>query len=239
MQVSTQAIVISALKYGDTSLIVKCLTKDVGIKSYLLKGVLRPGKKAIKAAHFQLLTQLAIVANHKNKGTLESLKEVKVLHPYYSIHSDVVKTTIVLFLSEILSNSLKEEEPNDGLYDFLEASLLWLDTHDKIANFPVAFLLHLTKYFGFYPNTTSMNSDYFDLVEGEFINTPSNNPYLQGKNLSALKSFLGINFDAIHTIKLTNEQRVELLQWLIVYFELHLHGFKKPRSLEVLHQIFN
>ncbi|MBT8300930.1 MAG: recombination protein O N-terminal domain-containing protein, partial [Maribacter sp.] len=40
MQVTTKAIVLSSLKYGDTSLIVKAFTLSDGLKSYLLKGVL-------------------------------------------------------------------------------------------------------------------------------------------------------------------------------------------------------
>ena len=34
--VTTKAIVLSSLKYGDTSLIVKCYTQTEGVKSYLI-----------------------------------------------------------------------------------------------------------------------------------------------------------------------------------------------------------
>ncbi|MCL4138902.1 UNVERIFIED_CONTAM: hypothetical protein GTU68_036935, partial [Idotea baltica] len=130
----TKTIVLNALKYSDSSLIVKCFTKDEGIKSYLIRGILKPKKKGITAAYFQQLTQLKIVANHNNKNALNSLKEVHIEHPYKSIYNNVVKQTIVLFLSEVLSNTIQEEEKNEDLYHFLETAFIWLDVHDKIAN---------------------------------------------------------------------------------------------------------
>ncbi|MEM9687382.1 MAG: recombination protein O N-terminal domain-containing protein, partial [Bacteroidota bacterium] len=68
MIVATEAIVISTIKYGDTSLIVKCLTASNGIKTYLLKGILTSRKGKLKAAHFQPLTYLDILATHKSKS---------------------------------------------------------------------------------------------------------------------------------------------------------------------------
>lgn len=67
MLVSTKAIVLSAVKYGDSSLIVKCFTELSGVKSYLVKGVLSAKRGKIKPAYFQPLSQLEVVANHKIK----------------------------------------------------------------------------------------------------------------------------------------------------------------------------
>ncbi|WP_431111606.1 DNA repair protein RecO, partial [Winogradskyella poriferorum] len=82
MQITTKAIVLSSLKYGDTSLIVRAFTESDGVKSYLLKGVLASKKGKLKPAYFLPLMQLELVAVHKNKGTLETIKEVKVSMPY-------------------------------------------------------------------------------------------------------------------------------------------------------------
>ena len=166
--VTTKAIVLSALKYGDTSLIVKCYTQEEGVKSYLVRGVLKPKKSGLKAAHFQPLTQLRIVANHNSKNTLNSIKEVQVINPYATFHTDIVKQSVVLFLSEILSNSIQEEEQNSALYEYLETAFIWLDIHDKVANFHLLFLLNLTGFLGFYPDTSETNKKGFDLLEGVF-----------------------------------------------------------------------
>jgi DNA repair protein RecO (recombination protein O) len=239
MQVTTKAIVLSSLKYGDSSLIVKAFTVTDGLKSYLLKGVLTSKKGKLKAAYFQPLTQLEMVANHKNKGTLESIREVSVSYHYQSLQTNIAKNAITLFLAEMLSNSIQEEESNEGLFYFLEAALQWLDTNTDVTNFHIYFLMDLTKYLGFYPDTTNMPAAYFDLLEGKFTTTPSFNPNLSGENLGFFKRFLGINFDAIHTIKMKKTNRQELLKSIVLYFELHLHGFRKPRSLAILNEVFS
>ncbi len=239
MQVTTDAIVLSSLKYGDTSLIVRAYTASDGIKSYLLKGILATKKGKLKPGLFQPLTQLEVVANHRNKGTLESIREAKVNHPYQTLHTDIAKNAMTLFLAEMLGNSIHEEEANRGLFKFLEASLQWMDTHDEIANFHIYFLLELTKYLGFYPDTNEMTAGCFDLQEGEFTDTPSLNPMLLGVNLGYFKTFLGINFDEIHTIKMKKENRRDLLKSLVLYFELHLQGFRKPKSLAILNEVFS
>ena len=239
MQLTTRAIVLSSLKYGDTSLIVKAFTASSGLKTYLLKGVLASKKGKLKSAYFQPLMQLELVAFHKNKGTLERIKEAKVSYPYQSLYTDISKNAIAMFLSEMLSSSIYEEEENAPLFRFLEASLQWLDTHESIANFHLYFLLELSKYLGFYPDISNRDAPYFDLLEGEFRQDFTSNPSLSGENLEHLKSFLGINFDAFHTVRIGKQARQTLLQNLVLYFELHLHGFRKPRSLAVLNEVFS
>ena len=239
MQVTTKAIVLTSLKYGDTSLITKAFTASDGVKSYLLKGVLASKKGKLKTAYFQPLTQLEIVANHRNKGTLESIREAKVNYHYQTLHTDISKSAMIQFLAEMLSNSIHEEESNDALFNFIEASLQWLDNHDEISNFHLHFLINLTRYLGFYPDTNAMNSDYFDLLEGKFTNKPSLNPILKDENLIFFKTVLGTNFDEIHTIKMTKINRQELLKSLVLYFELHLQGFRKPKSLAILNEVFS
>ncbi len=238
MQVTTKAIVLSAIKYGDTSLIVRAFTASNGVKSYMLKGVLASKRGKVKAAYFLPLTQLEIVAHHRNKGTLERIGEAKVQYHYQSLHTHVTKNAMTLFLAEVLGNSVREEEENRPLFQFLEASLQWLDTHTEISNFHIYFMLALTKYLGFYPDTEHIEAPYFDLVEGDFVENPSLNPMLEKEELNYFKAFLGTNFDAIHTIKMNKAGRQAILKSLLLYFELHLQGFKKPRSLAVLNEVF-
>ncbi len=239
MQVTTNAIVLSSLKYGDTSLIVKAFTLSDGLKSYLLKGILSSKKGKLKPALFQPLTQLELVAVHKNKGTLENIREAKVIWHYQTLHSDILKNSLVLFLAETLAIVVQEEEENPSLYQYLEYALFWLDNHEKIANFHLLFLLELTKYLGFYPDTSQPDLPYFDMQEACFVSTPNLNPILNGPSLQNFKQFLGINFDGLFHVKVNNNQRQELLKKLLLYFELHLHGFRTPKSLAVLNAVFH
>ena len=161
MQVKTKAIVISSLKYQEKSLIVKCLTHSDGLKSYFVPNAFSTKKGNQKIAYFQPLSILEIEASHKNKGSLEHFKEIKLAHAYKNIPNDIIKSTIVLFLSEILHYSIHEEEKNESLFDFLESALLWLDAHDEMANFHLILMLEMTKFFGFYPDNSESVFNFF------------------------------------------------------------------------------
>lgn len=237
--VATKAVVLSALKYSDSSLIVKCYTYEEGVKSYLIRGILKAKKGGLKVAYFQPLTQLNIIANHNNKGNLNSIKEVQISYPYKTIYTDIVKQSIVLFLSEILSNCIQEEEENTALFTYLETGLEWLDVHDKIANFHLLFLLNLTRFLGFYPDTTEINKSGFSLLEGNFTNSTHQKNVISGHNFVLFKALFGMNFDNLNEISFNKQERQLLLQMIILYYELHLDGFRKPKSLQILETVFN
>lgn len=239
MQTTTKAIVLSSLKYGDTSLIVKAFTLSDGFKSYLLKGVLSSKKGKLKPGLFQPLTLLEMVVQHKNKGGLERILEARVDQHTNALHTHILKNSQALFLAETLSSAIQEEEENAGLYYFLEYAIFWMDQHKVSANFHLLFLIQLTKYLGCSPDTTAQHLPYFDLYEGSFVPSPGVNPLMDGKVLENFKQFLGINFDALFSIKINNIERQDLLKKLLLYFELHLHGFRTPKSLAVLNTVFH
>ncbi|WP_034259888.1 DNA repair protein RecO [Altibacter lentus] len=238
MVLTTRAIVLSAIKYSEADLIVSCFTEQSGLKSYLLRGVLKSKKGKLKASQFQPLTQLELVANHRNKGSLERIQEAKVSHPYRSLHTHVVKSGLVLFLSEILRNSIQEEEPNKELFQYLEQSLHWLDHHDSIANFHILFLIKLSAYLGFYPDASSIDLHYFNLAEGNFQKNAFGVYSEKGPQIATFKAFFGIDFDALPQIKLTKKERAETLDLVLRYYQLHIQGYKQPKSLLVLNQLY-
>ena len=237
--VSTKAIVLSSLKYSDSSLIVKCYTQEEGVKTYLIKGVLKARKGGIKVAYFQPLTQLKIHANHSRRGALNSIKEVQISYPYTSVYKDIIKQSVVMFLSEMLSYSIKEEERNNSLYEYLETGLIWLDVHDKIANFHLLFLLNLTRFLGFYPDLPEAEAFGFDLLEGSYTQVSSGKNVISGNNFYQFKKLLGINFDGIEEVSFSKQERQLVLKIIIRYYELHLEGFKNPKSLQILETVFS
>lgn len=236
MLVKTKAIVISSIRYQEKSLIVKCFTESDGLKSYFIRDAFSSKKNSQKVAYFQPLTILEIEAVHKSKGNLEYLKEIKLAIPYYSISSDIVKSTIAIFLSEILHHSIKEEEKNQNLYSFLETGLLWLDSHTEVANFHLILLLEVSKFLGFYPEKEQNNYPFFEMTEGVF--TPYHGISCLSENETRLfKKLMTLKFD--NNIKTFHvSERQALLKILLDYYSFHLTGFKKPKSLEVLKEVF-
>ena len=237
MLVKTKAIVISSLKFQEKSLIVKCFTLSNGLKSYIVRDAFSKRKGSSKMAYFQPLSILDIEAVHKNKGTLENLKEVKISSPFHSIHSDIFKSTMVLFLSEILHHSIHEEEKNESLFTFLETALHWLDQHDEISNFHLILMLEITKYFGFYPDTSDIDMPFFEMIEGVF--TPFHAvSSLTEYETQLFKKLIQLRFDNSQKVFHVIERQI-LLKILIDYYSFHLDGFKRPKSLDVLKEVFS
>jgi DNA repair protein RecO (recombination protein O) len=240
MLVKTKAIVISSLKYHEKSLIVKCFTQSDGLKSYFVQSAFSAKKSSRdlgkKIAYFQPLTLLEIEANHKNKGTLEHFKEIKLAHAYQTINTDIIKSTIVIFLSEILHHSIQEEEKNENLFLFLESALLWLDNHSETSNFHLILMLEATKFLGFYPDISEIQDKHFEMKEGFFT------PFLGTSCLSVhethlFKKLIDLKFDSDQKVFVGIERQI-LLKILLDYYSFHLDGFRKPKSLDVLKEVF-
>jgi len=235
MLVTTKAIVISALRYQEKSLIVKCFTEVAGLKTYFIHSAFS-GKSGHKISYFQPLTIIEIEASHKNKGTMETIREIKLSTPYQTVNIDVVKSTIVMFVSEVLHHSIREEEKNTSLFEYLETALHWLDTHDECANFHLILLMEITKFLGFYPDLSNLHDEYFELIEGRFT------PYhaiscLTSAETQLLKRLLGLKFSGSQKI-FNGSERQTLLKILLEYYTYHLEGFKKPKSVDVLREVF-
>ena len=237
MLVKTKAIVISSLKFQEKSLIVKCFTLSSGLKSYFVRDAFSSRKASQKIAYFQPFSILEIEAVHKNKGTLENFKEIKTAVPFQSIHTDIVKSTMVMFLSEMLHYSIQEEEKNEQLFLFLETALTWLDHHDEISNFHLILLLEITKYLGFYPDLSDINLPFFEMNEGVFTLFQNGN-VLSEHETNLFKKLLELKFDNDQKIFHVLERQI-LLKIIIDYYSLHLEGFKKPKSLEILKEVFS
>ena len=212
MLVKTKAIVISSLKYQEKSLIVKCFTLSDGIKSYFVPNAFSGKRNQQKNAFFQPLTILGIEAYHKNKGTLERFKEVRIEVPFQTIPQDIYKTTITLFLSDVLHHALKEDGKNETLFTFLETALTWLDTHQEISNFHLITLLQLTRYLGFYPQTNS-ERPFFEMTEGVFVPFQSLT-CLSEEETNWFKKLVGLKFSDEQKL-FSGKQRKMLLKILV------------------------
>ncbi|MBO5854634.1 MAG: DNA repair protein RecO [Bacteroidales bacterium] len=234
--IKTQAIVLQTIKYGDSSLVVKMLTKEEGIQSFMVKGVF--GKKSkMKAALFQNMTLLDVVAEIGN-NSLGFIKEITLSHYYKSNSTDIKKITIILFISELLSKSITESETDTLLFEYIYQSMIRLDEAiSDYVNFPIEFALNLSKYLGFYPNfDTYSEGSCFNLLDGNFKKSQSD-IYQIDQELSKKFYLLGTqkNFSEI---SLNNKERRLLLDAIITYYKLHTENIREIKSVEVLRTIF-
>ena len=237
MLVSTEAIALSTIKYSESSIIFKCYTLSDGIKTYMIRGVRSKKNKSNSIALFQPLTILEINANHKNNFGIENINSAKILIPYKTIPFDILKNNIVLFLSEILSKCIIEEEQNKQMYNYIKSSLLWLDSASEYVNFHIQFLIKLLKYLGISPSFEKINKLY-----GYSNDVPKKVNDLKEKVEEQLKNdfdfLLGTNFDANIEHIINYNKRKKILEFLMTYMQLHIEGFKRPNSLNIMYELF-
>jgi len=144
-----------------------------------------------------------------------------------------------MFLAEVLKSCIQEEERNEALFYFLQDSFISLDKAESISNFHLQFIVKLTQFLGFYPDNQSIDFPFFDMLNGVFQLKEYNTYSFNNSNSELLKEFMkNSEYNSTNPIKLNQERRKSFLDFMMLYYELHLQGFRKPKSLEVLQQIF-
>ena len=163
-----------------------------------------------------------------------------IIQDTYTVYTKIViltLSTIVIFLSEILHHSIQEEEKNENLFTYLETALIWLDTHEETSNFHLILLLEITKFFGFYPDTSEIDFKNFEMTDGIFSPFQGMN-CLNEHETHLFKKLINLKFDSNQKVFAGIERQI-LLKIILEYYSIHLDGFKKPKSLDVLKEVFS
>jgi DNA repair protein RecO (recombination protein O) len=241
MLYKTRGIVFNHIKYSETSLIVTIYTERYGRQAYIVNGV--RGKQArIKANMFQSLFLLNMEVYYKPNRDLQRAKEIQNVFIFTSMPYDLKKSTIAIFISEILYKTIQEQEPNQELFDYLFTSIQMLDIKDKgLSNFHIYFLINLSKYLGFFPsNNYSDTNCYFDLKAGSFMQLKPMHKSFLDKDLSVIFSKMLLFSDDQHAdLKMEHKERTLLLEKIIEFYTLHNEGVKDIKSLNILKEVFN
>jgi DNA repair protein RecO (recombination protein O) len=237
---TTRGIVFRQIKYSDSSLVVRILTEEMGLRSYIIKGARGP-KSKIKASLFQPLTLLELVVSQKDKADLQHIREARVAYPYQSMHLDIRKSSILLFLNELLYKSIQEEAVNPELFQFIFHHLALLDqTAENPANFHLFFIIHLTRNLGFFPHGRYLNENtIFNLAEGQFLQAealPAEN-FITGSNCAWFSRILAISPEKFYSLTIPSAIRNELLEQILRYYHLHLPLTGDFKSHIVLHDV--
>jgi DNA repair protein RecO (recombination protein O) len=238
MLIKTRGIVLSYLKYRESSIITRVYTEQRGVQSYLVNGV-RRAKPPGRIALFQPLTLLELVAYvPRQGGSLTRLAEFRCAEPFSSLPYDMRKSSVALFLSEVLSKSVREEEENVSLFRFLHDSILTFDQQDEgIENFALLFLLHLAGYLGFGAETGGEIIDQVAMAGA----APVGGTFNSGPATLRLREFEHYFDELLRTpaaSTIPNGQvRRELLAVVIRYYQLHVEGLGPINSLEILSEV--
>lgn len=225
----TRGLVISFIRYRETSIIVKIFTRELGLKSYIINSVRTKGAKS-KMAFFQPLTLLDLVVYDKDGVGLNRVSEVKLSKAYEKIPFEHQRSAIAMFIGEVLGKSIYQDYRNEEFFDFLEFAMELLDREEAVlVHFPLVFLWETSRYLGFAPNDAEA---FFDELMQE-MQLP--------EELKEEKAYLDLiinqSFDCKEKIHAVN--RKKLLDHFLMFYTKHLDLQYEWKSVNVLRQIMS
>lgn len=216
----TKGIVFRFTKFRETSIIVTIFTDQFGLQSYIVNGVRSKSSKN-KIALYQPLTLLDLVVYHRDLANIERIKEIQCLHPYSTLLTDVKKSTIALFITELLNKTVKDESHAGEIFDFISGSLITLDTlEENFENFHIIFMLKLSRYLGFGAHQTN------EVIGGRVADESTE---------KTLHTFL--NSDYYSAINISNSERRAILDLVVKFYYEHMETLTELKSLQVLRTI--
>ncbi|MHA7131285.1 DNA repair protein RecO [Algoriphagus namhaensis] len=229
MLIKTRGIVLSYMKYKESSIIAKIFTRELGLKSYIINGVRSSSAKS-KIALYQPLSLLDLVVYDKANSGLQRISEVKMAFTPERIPFEFPRMAISMFMCEVISKSIHSDYQNEGLFDFLDQSILHLDsTRLKIGIFPLTFLITQAKYLGFAPErareifSESMGQPFSPEELAQVLN------FLE----DAIRSGLGA------TQHLSHGCRQTLIDYLLDFYSLQLGQDFVWKTTSVLRQVMS
>lgn len=221
----TRGIVLNYIRYKETSIIVKIYTEEFGLQTYVENGV-RSARSKGKIALFQPLTLVDLVVYFKPGAEIQRISEIKCGHPFYNIPTDIKKMTLGIFITEILVLTLREHTGNATLFDFLQKALLFLEGQEEYTeNFHLFFLMSLSAYLGFGPETA--RDIRMQLQEHGIAVNAEEEVVLQKILETPFGGRLGIG----------KSQRLTALDQLVWFYRANLDSFTGARSVQVLKEV--
>jgi DNA repair protein RecO (recombination protein O) len=240
----TNAIVLRALKYGETSLVVTVFTAQFGVQAYMMKGVRSAKSRQNKAAFFQPGMLLELVVYHQPQKNMQHISQYQPAHLYTTVQEHVVKNSVVLFANEVLLRLLPENAPQTQLFDFVFGHYVELDKRPvgQVANFPVYFMVQCSRLLGFeVGGNYSADTPYLHMEEGAFsANPPGAQNSVTTEDARALDQVLAAaDYDQLAAVQLSAQVRMRLIDWYIAFLQLHTAHMGAIRSLSVLRAILH
>lgn len=238
MQEADVAIVLGKVQVKNNNHVVKAITQNNGLMSlYVTAG---SKKKLAKNAVLEPLSICQIQFSKSKKSSLAQLKEAKLELPLYNIQTDIFKSTIAIFLAEFLQQ-ISPTEPEEDYFNFIVNSLKSFNNEVKgMGHFHLWFMLNCTAFVGIRPTVVQGENILFDLQEGIFTRlVPVHPHYLNVSETTVIQELLQSEISDLVEISIPSVIKRKLIHNILQYYSFHVPGFFKPKSLEVLEDVFS
>lgn len=234
-------IALRTIKYSDRNSILTAYSRQAGRLSFLVPA--GNGKAAARLrALLMPLGRFECVADMRPGRDIHTIHDVKgVIFPPVA---DPLRSTIALFITDLLSALLREPMADPLLFEFLDQTLRRLSpdmrgeavTGNALLNFHICFLIRLTRFLGIEPDwATFTPGSYIDYADGIFRKLPPAHRKFLPAEESAIAHQLGrINFRNLHLFRFTRFERNLILDRILLYYQTHFPSLAIPTSLSIL-----
>lgn len=240
----TNGIVLRSIKYGESSLVTTIFTATHGVQTYMVQGVRSSKARHNRAGSFQPGMLLELIVYQQPNKNLQRIREFQAAYISGTLQEDVVKNSIVLFSVEVLLRLVPENAPLPALFDFVYEYFITLDKTPVtgIANFPLFFIIHCSREFGFElkGNYNSL-TPHLNLQEGGFTGqAPSAMPFINSEDAAILNLLIKAgDYEALKHIQMNADMRLRLLEWYVTFLQQHTQHMGNIRSLPVLRAVLH
>jgi DNA repair protein RecO (recombination protein O) len=192
------------------------------------------------ANHYLPMSLVDIVSERKNKGNFDYVKDIKVLANIQAGEFDVVKSSICMFLNEILYKLFSDAGEDKAMFHFLFSSLEQFYMREYSPDFHLRFLTALVKELGCCPeNNFTSPKMIFSLEKSRFIYSLLSKK--EEQDMGLYFHYL-LNQDLFPDKKenlIPYMWRNPLLEMILKYYTLHVADLSKIRSYQILKTVLH
>ena len=252
MIVKTEAVVLRAMKYRESSKIVSFYTKDFGMLSGIVKGARRA--KNPFGSSLEPMSHVSLIVYKKPNRELQTVTQCEMIHSCRRLSEDLEKMSVAMSMIELVSLVAHEEE-NLPLFLLLVKSLEDIDTTTgNPAIIGWYFHLRLMTILGFQPKFDRCGGCHQPLITAGRplkFDVSKGAPFCEScsSHSGSLVSVSSAVFDMLSRLN-SGEQihhaqsrafdarmKEELESFLRTYLRFHIPGIRMLRSEKVFSQI--
>lgn len=234
----TRGIVLKSTNYSESSVVAQIFTEKFGLQSYLINGARKPRAK-VGSTLLQPLHLLDMVVYHKANASLQRISEARQRPVFLTIPYDIVRSTVTLFLNEMLYKCLRQQSADEPLFNFVYNAVSWLDNAERMPpNFHLIFLLKLSRYLGFQPAPQKTSQPFFDLKDGIFCHQLPPHPLVLEQPYTVLFArLLTSSFEQPEAVRISLTERRFLLDKIIAFYQFHVDNLGEIKSRDILETV--
>lgn len=234
MILKTTGLILRAIKFRESDLILTVLSRDYGKIALIAKAARRTDSKFGAALDLLTLSELVFY----EAENLKLLKEASIIEEFRAIKSDYDRVSIALRTAHLLNQLLEDDHPDAPVFDLLRDFLVQLSAMKNIESGELAFKLKLLRALGVVPRMSSCTRGghkltdefWFSSQSGGFVCAnchQAGDTRLEPSLAQSLKMLLGLGWEKLDRLVIERDQIKLAHQLLDEFVGFHLKVTRK------------